>query len=589
MSKKLNNQIYEADEISNYRDMIENTMKKYPNNVAYKYKINFGEENERVIEKKYKEVKEDIEYLGTALLGLDLENEKIAIISNNRYEWCVSYLAVTTSNMVAVPLDKSLPEDDIFNLIKRSRATCVIYEDKYKEIFMKIKEKNSTNLKHYINMDLNKNNLSKDVQSEISFEKLLEDGKQKIVNGDRSYFNVKIDEDKISILIFTSGTTAEAKGVMLSQKNICSNIVAMAKMSRITEKDNLLSFLPLHHTFECTISFLYGFYSGITLCFCDGLKSIAKNLKEYKITDFVAVPLILETIYKKIEKEIRDSGKEKIVKIMSKISNFLLLFRIDIRKKVFKSVFEALGGNIRAVHFGAASMNKDVIKGFENFGIIAVQGYGLTETSPLISAQTDIERVPGSVGMAPYNVDLKLIDLDENGVGEIVVKGPNVMLGYYENEEATKEAFEDGYFKTGDLGYFDKDGYLFIAGRKKEVIVLKNGENIYPNDIENLINELPYIEESIVFPRENDKNEIALGVKVVLDDKESVKRFEDKSEEERKNIIWEDIKKINQKLSQFRRIKELIVTQEPLEKTTTKKIKRFIEIDKILKNFIKKS
>lgn len=580
MKKRQNNEIYEIKKIRHFRDMIQNSVDSYPDNVAYKYKINFGKENEAIVEKKYKEVKEDIEHLGTKFLSMGLEGEKIAVISSNRYEWCLTYLTTTTSNMVIVPLDKSLPEAEIKRLIKRSKATAVVYEDKYKKAFEEIHNENESSLKYYINMDLQKNI---DNSFELSFKEIVEAGKREIVNGSREYFDIDIDENKMSILIFTSGTTAEAKGVMLSQTNICSNIMGMAKMSKMYDTDVLLSFLPLHHTFECTITFLYGFYSGATVAFCDGLKYIAKNLKEYKVSDFVAVPLVLETIYRRIEKTIKESGKEKLIKNMSKLCNFLLKFGIDIRRKVFKQILDELGGNIRIAYFGAASMNKEVIEGYNNFGIETVQGYGLTETSPLVAAETDKEHVPGSVGMAPYNVSIRLKDEDEKGIGEIEVKGPNVMLGYFENEEATKEVFDDGWFMTGDLGYFDKEGYLHIAGRKKEVIVLKNGENVYPNDIEYLINQMPYIAESIVFPKENVKSEIDLGVKVVLDEKESDKAFNGKTEDERKNIIWEDIKKINQKLPTFKRIKELLVTKEPLEKTTTQKIKRFIEIDKILK------
>lgn len=575
--KKLNNEIYEADTIKNFRELVNRSAKKYPNNIAYKFKENLGKPNQKVVEKTYKEVKEEIECLGTVLLKMGLENKKIALIGSNRYEWCESYFAITTSNMVVVPLDKALPEQEIRNLIQRSKADAVIFEDKYSEIFKKLKEENST-LKYYINMDL-----KEEKDGVLSFKKLLVEGKKLLEDGDTKYKDIKIDNEKMSVLIFTSGTTSAAKGVMLSQKNITSNIIAMAKMSKMYETDVLLSFLPLHHTFECTITFLYGFYSGATVAFCDGLKYIANNLQEYKISVFVAVPLVLETIYKKIQKGIKKQGKEKIVNIMSKIANFLLIFHIDIRRKVFKSVLDQLGGNLRIAYFGAASMDKNIIKGYNNFGIDTVQGYGLTETSPLLAAETDKEHCPGSVGMAPFNVKIRLENVDEKGIGEIVAKGPNVMIGYYEDPQATKEAIKDGWFHTGDLGYYNKDGYLFIAGRKKEVIVLKNGENVFPSDIEFLVNELPYVQESLLYSKENSKGELTLGIKVVYDDTLIKEKFGEKSKKEYKDLIWEDIKKINQKLPVFKRIKELIITTEPLEKTTTQKIKRFKEIEKINK------
>ncbi len=574
--KKLNSQIYQADEIKDFRELLNRSAEKYPNNVAYKFKENLGKPNQNVVNKTYKEVKEEVVALGTKLLDMGLEGKKIAVIGNNRYEWCESYLAVTTSNMVIVPLDKALPANEIKSLIERSKADAIIYENKYNEVFENLKNEGNETLKYYINMDL-----EDDKDGVLSFRKLIDSGKELIKNGNKKYDEVKIDNEKMSILIFTSGTTSMAKGVMLSQKNIASNILAMAKMSKMYPNDVLLSFLPLHHTFECTITFLYGFYSGVTVAFCDGLKYIAKNLEEYHVSVFVAVPLVLETIYKKIRKGIKDQGKEKIVNIMSKLANFLLIFHIDIRRKVFKSVLDQLGGKLRIAYFGAASMDKTAIEGYNSFGIETVQGYGLTETSPLLSAETDKQKCPGSVGMAPYNVQIKLEDVDGKGVGEIVAKGPNVMLGYYENPEATAEAIKDGWFHTGDLGYFDKDGFLFIAGRKKEVIVLKNGENVFPSDIEFLVNKLPYVQESILYPKENSKGEITLGIKIVYDEEAIKEKFGEKNKTEYKQAIWEDIKEINRNLSVFKRIKELKITTEPLEKTTTQKIKRFKEIAKI--------
>lgn len=426
--------------------------------------------------------------------------------------------------------------------------------------------------------------LKEDENDILSFHKLVSNGRKEIENGDIKYNNIKQDTEKMAVLLFTSGTTDKSKGVMLSQKNIISNIMGMAQMSKMYDTDVILSFLPLHHTFECTISFLYGFYSGVTIAFCDGLKYLAQNLKEYHATDFVAVPLVLETIYKKIQKGIKEKGKEKLVNIMGKICNFLLMFHIDIRRKVFKSILDELGGKMRILYYGASAMDKEVIKGYEMFGIESVQGYGLTETAPLVSAETDKEHCPGSVGIAPEGVEIKIDSPDENGVGEVLVKGPNVMLGYYENEKATKEAIVDGWFHTGDLGYKNEDGYLFITGRIKEVIVLRNGENVYPTDIEFLVNKLSYVKESMLFPRENAKKEFNLGIKIVYDKDEIIKTFGDKQEGEYRDLVWEDIKKINKELPQFKRIKELILTDEELEKTTTRKVKRFKEIEKILNN-----
>ncbi len=576
---KISNELYEVHTINNFRDMVDKTVEKYPNNVAYKFKENLGKENETIVEKTYSDINKEIEGLATSLLNLGLENKKVVIIANNRYEWCVSYLAITTSNMVAVPLDKMLPEGEIKNLIARSKADAVIYEKKYADIFNRIKESGENeNLKVFINMDL-----ESEKNGVLSYKQLVEQGQKLISEGNDSYSKIEIDNEKMSVLLFTSGTTAQPKGVMLSQKNICYNIMGIAKLAKMYPTDVLLSFLPLHHTFECTITFLFGFYSGVTVAFCDGLKYIQKNLQEYQVSVFVAVPLVLETMYKKIMNGVDKAGKTKLVEKMTKISNFLYKkLHIDIRRKVFKSVLDQLGGKVRVMYFGAASMSKEVIDGYNRFGIATIQGYGLTETSPVIAAETDKLKRPGSVGIAPWLVELDVVDKDEEGVGEVIAKGPNIMLGYYENEEATKEVLKDGWFYTGDLGYFDEDGLLYITGRKKEVIVLKNGENVYPVDIETLVNKLPYVQESIIFPRPNAKNEINLGVKVVYDEQVIKDIYGDKTEKEYEQLIWEEIKEINKQLPAFKRLKELIITTEPLEKTTTQKIKRFKEFEKIL-------
>lgn len=582
MGKKQNCHVYPIERVSNFKEMIDRSCEKYKDHIAYKFKINLGKPNQEIVEKTYGRVKEEIEGLGTSLLNLGLEGKKIAIISNNRYEWCVSYLGITTANMVAVPLDKMLPAKEIKNLIVRAKVDAVIYENKYKEIFENIKQDGDTTLKFYINMDL-----QEDEGEILSFHKLVAEGIKRISEGDERYNSIIQDTEKMAVLIFTSGTTSTSKGVMLCQRNIISNIMGMAQMSKMYDTDIILSFLPLHHTFECTISFLYGFYSGVTIAFCDGLRYLAQNLKEYHATDFVAVPLVLETIYKKIQDGIKAKGKEKLVKTMGKFCNFLLFFHIDIRRKVFKSVLDELGGKMRILYYGASAMDKEVIKGYQMFGIESVQGYGLTETAPLVAAETDKEHCPGSVGIAPEGIEIKIYEPDEKGVGEVIVKGPNVMLGYYENEEATKDAIIDGWFHTGDLGYKNEDGYLFITGRQKEVIVLKNGENVYPSDIEFLVNKLPYVKESLLFPRENAKKELNLGIKIVYDKAELKKAFLNKKEDEYQDLVWQDIKEINKGLPQFKRIKELILTEEELEKTTTQKVKRFKEIGKILQDTCK--
>ena len=567
--------VYEPRVVKNYREMIEYSVKNYANKVAYKYKKNGDLKHIEYVEKTYKQVGEDIKAFSTELLKKGLEYKKVILIGNNRYEWCVSYLAVTSGNMIIVPLDKALPNNEIENLVTRSEAEIAIFDKKYLDVMKKLKKDINVNLQMLICMDnVNDNEVE-------SFTELLKKGKELIKSGDNHYDSIEVNPEKMSVMLFTSGTTNIPKAVMLSQKNICANLSDFASWVKLYPTDTLLSFLPIHHTFECTVTFLYGFYSGCTVAFCDGLKYIQKNLAEYKVSVFVAVPLVMETIYKKIQKAIHDQGKEKLINTMVKISKVFLKCKIDLRKIIFKQILDNLGGNIRLVLYGAAPMNKETIIGFNNFGIELVQGYGLTETSPVIAAESDKEKKPGSVGLALPSLNVKIDNPDENGEGEILVKGPSVMIGYYNNEEENKRAFKDGWFRTGDYGYITEDGFIYVTGRKKDIIVLKNGKNVYPQEIEFLINKIPYIKESLVYQREKDSTDTMLCAKIVYDKDLIKENFGDKIEKEYEKIIWEKIKEINKELPVFKHIKKINITTEPLIKTTTQKVKRYEELKRV--------
>ena len=575
MGDNENRKVYEPRIVKNYREMIEYSVKNYADKVAYKYKKNGDLKHVEYVEKTYEQVGKDIKAFATALLNQGLEHKKIVLIGNNRYEWCVSYLAVTSGNMIIVPLDKALPDNEIENLVTRSEAEVAIFDKKYVEVMKNLKKDTNVNLQMLICMDNIKDN---EVEK---FSSLLQKGEELLKNGDERYEKVEINPEKMSIMLFTSGTTNVPKAVMLSQKNVCANLSDFASWVKLYPTDTLLSFLPIHHTFECTVTFLYGFYSGCTVAFCDGLKYIQKNLAEYKVSVFVAVPLVLETMYKKIQKAIRDQGKEKLINRMIKISNGLLKCKIDLRKVIFKQILDNLGGNIRLVLYGAAPMDKETIVGFNNFGIELVQGYGLTETSPVIAAESDKEKKPGAVGLALPSLNVKIDNPDENGEGEILVKGPSVMMGYYHNEEENKKAFVDGWFKTGDYGYITEDGFIYVTGRKKDIIVLRNGKNVYPQEIENLINKIPYVTESLVYQREKDKTDTMLCAKIVYDKDLIKEALGEKTEKEYKDNIWEKVKEINKELPVFKHIKSIMITTEPLIKTTTQKVKRYEELKRV--------
>ena len=565
--------VYEPEIIENYRELLDRVYSKYKNNVAYKYKKKPSDEE--VIEKTYGEYINDVKALSTSLLELGYERKKVALIGNNRYEWCTIYMAVTTGNMGIVPIDKALRENEIENLVTRSGAEIVFFDKKYNEVMLKLKKDNNNNVNTLISMD------NENIDGIEKYTELLKTGYELLENGSSRYDDIKIDSKKMSVLLFTSGTTNTPKGVMLSQRNICSNLSDFSSWVKIYPKDTLLSFLPIHHTFECTITFLYGMYSGATVAFCDGLKYIQKNMKEYKVSILVAVPLVLETMYKKIQKGIKEQKKEELINKVTKISNGLLKCHIDLRRKFFKQILDTFGGNLRVVLYGAAQMNIETIIGFNNMGIDLVQGYGLTETSPVIAAETDKEKRPGSVGLVFDDLEVKINNPDKDGVGEILVKGPSVMMGYYENEEATKEAFEDGWFKTGDYGYFDKDEFLYVTGRKKDIIVLRNGKNVYPEEIEVLINKIPYIKESLVYQREQSTTDTMLCAKIVYDEELIENILGKKIEKEYKDEIWKEIKKINENLPVFKHIKKIEITTQEFAKTTTQKVKRYKELEKV--------
>ena len=570
---KYKRKLYDADKINDFRELIDRYSKLYSNKVAFEYKETPSSKEH--IKITYSQFASDIKSLGTALINLGLSQKKIAIISPNRYEWCVSYLAITTSDMVVVPLDRALPDNEIESLIIRSKAEAVIFDKKYSEVFSKIAKEKKSNLSHFICMD--------DLADFATYSNLIQKGHSLLLNGDNKYDNVKIDNKKMSIMLFTSGTTSISKAVALSQSNICEDIYALAQMTDIRKEDTFLSFLPLHHTFESTCTFLYGSYSGITIAFCDRLKYVQKNLAEFKVTGFVCVPLMLEIMYKKIKKGIEEQGKAKLVATMTKISNGLLKIGIDIRRKVFKQILDNLGGKLCILIAGGAAMSKEAIQGFLDLGINLLQGYGLTETSPVVAGENDKFKRCGSVGFPLPGINVKIDNPNSEGIGEVAVQAPTVMLEYVDNPEATNEVLKDNWFYTGDLGYFDKDGFLFITGRKKDVIVLKNGKNIFPEELEMLINKLPYVSESMVFGRPLEDGDYKICAKIVYNEDYIAENMANLSKEELFNKVWEDIKEnVNHKMPAYKYIREIILSKTPLIKTTTQKVKRHEELKIIL-------
>ena len=566
--------IHKFTKYTDLKEMLQKSGEEFGDRPAYIFKT---EEKGKFREITHSEFREEINDLGTKLLDLGLKNKRIAVISENRYEWAVDYLAVATGVGVIVPLDKSLPNNEIESLIKRSEVEAIFYSKKYDEVMNKIKEQNETNLKYFISMDLEKEENGIKSQKELT-----EQGKALIDNGNRDFLDAKIDNEKMGIMLFTSGTTAMSKAVMLSHKNICSNLADITSVIKVTEKDRFLSFLPLHHTFECTVGFLYPISVGGAICFCDGIRHIAENIKEYKITAMISVPILFESMYKKVMKGIEKKGKLETVKKGMKISQFLLKFGIDIRKQLFKEIHQTLGEDARLFVSGGAALDPETEKGFNAMGFTMYQGYGLTESSPVIAAEDDKYQRIGSIGKAFPSIEAKIINPDEDGIGELVAKGPSIMLGYYNNEEATKETLEGEWLHTGDLARIDKDGYIFISGRKKFVIVLKNGKNIFPEELETLVNKIEGVKESFVYGRPEDDGDYKICAKLVYDPEIVKEEYGTTDEKELKDILWKEVKKVNKEMPAYKYIRDISVTDKELIKTTTQKTKRAEEIKTVL-------
>jgi len=554
--------MYDYSEPNDIRELLNNACDKYKTRTAFKYK-----QDGKIVEKTYVDFRNDVEALGQGLFDMGLLGEKVAVISENRYEWGVCYLSVINGLGVGVPLDKYLPKIEIENLIERSGAKAIFFSKTYIDTMKEI-AKNNKKLKYYICMD--------EVEDDklLSLKTVIKSGKESLEKGKNEFLTLPIDREKMSILLFTSGTTNLSKGVMLSHKNITSNVRTIINLIKVYETDVHLSLLPLHHTFENTIGLMFMVHAGVCISYCEGIKHIVKNLEEFNVSVLVAVPAIFEVMYSRIQEGIKKSGKEKFLANMIKISEALLKVHIDLRKVLFSSVRNKVGKNLRLMVSGVAPIDKEIIKFFESIGITFLQGYGLTETAPLVCVNSPDKNIYGTVGFPMQRVKVSLDDVDANGMGELIVKGDNVMLGYFNNEEATKESFTaDGWLKTGDLATINEEGAISITGRAKSMIVFENGKKAFPEEYEVLINKLDCVKESFVWGSTSKDGSVQICAKVVLKEDEDVGKCIEK--------IDERIKEINNGIPKYKIIRYFVVTQEELTKTTTLKIKRNIEKDKI--------
>lgn len=572
MSKRLYNYI----EITDLKDMLNKTRNLYGERPAYKIRIEDG---------KYQifthnEVRDMVNSLGTALIDLGLKGKRIGVIGENRYEWELAYLSIICGTGTVVPLDKSLPANELESLIERSDIEAIFFSQNYSKTIEKVKFSEKNKLKHLISMDL-------DVHTDgvYSQKELIKSGKKLLEEGNTEFIDACINPEEMSIMLFTSGTTSKAKVVSLSHKNICSNLMDLASILDVTSDDILLSVLPLHHVFECTVGFLFSLYKGAQTVFCDGIRHIVDNLNEYHVTVMACVPGIYERIFNIIRKKIEKQGKlQEILENEEKYKNDSM----NDKKEVFKEIHDMLGSKVKLFISGAASLDSKIEEKYRLLGINLVQGYGLTETSPVVAIGTNKYYKTGSIGKSVPSVEAKIVDKNDEGIGELVVKGPSIMLGYYGNEEESKEVLKDGWFYTGDLAKIDEDGYIYICGRKKSVIVLKNGKNIFPEEMENLVNKIEGVNESFVFGKQlsEDKENIKINVKIVFDRERVKDVYKVETDEEIYQAILSKVKEINQTMPKYKAIRGMILTEEPLIKTTTNKIKRQANLDIIEKHEI---
>lgn len=557
---------YETREVKDLKDMLNSSCELFGDNVAFLQKDKPGGVYQEI---KFNEYKRDVEALGTALISIGLKDKNIAVIGENRYEWAVSYLGIVNGTGTVVPLDKELPEAELESLIIRGEVSAIIYSKKKNEQIENIKKRIDT-VKYYISMDA-------DETVENSYKNLIKKGNELLDNGDKSFIDAQIDAKKPLIMLFTSGTTEQSKAVLLCHWNIAYDMMCACKSIVVNPEDRFFSVLPLHHTYECTAGFLIPLYRGSSVAYCEGLRYVSQNLKEAKPTMILAVPALFENMYKKVWEAIEKKGKTKLIKTMIKITDALYACRINIKGLLFKQIHENFGGNLRIGIVGAAAMDKDVIAGFRSLGIHMIQGYGLTECSPLAALNRDCYYNDGAAGREVPGIKLKIDQPNDEGIGEICVQGDNVMLGYYKNEEATKKTLKNGWLHTGDLGYIDNDGFLFITGRMKNVLITKNGKNVYPEELESLINKVEIIKESMVYQQENEQKDDTFLAAIIVPDFDKVKeKFGEISDEELKEKLWEEVKGINKQLVSYKYIKQIEVRKEELEKTTTLKIKRYL-------------
>lgn len=555
--------------ITDIRHMIRTSAELYGENTAF-YQKYPGEDSFAAI--SYCEMLRRVNGLGTALIHHGLKGKRIAVIGENCSQWAISYLAVLCGTGIVVPLDKELSGEELRHLLKRAEVSCVLCSSRYRDLFREMSAEWETPL---MLVDFS---AAKDTEGVFSWQGLVEEGDALLAGGDRSFADAEIDPEAMSVILFTSGTTGASKGVMLSHKNLAADLMVAPTVLKVNPWDIFFSVLPLHHTYECTCGFLMPLYKGAAIGYCQGLKYIVRNLQEIRPTMFLGVPAIFENLYRTIWKNIRKQGKEKLVKRMIRLNRGLKKLGIDLSGKLFSQITAVFGGRLRLMICGGAAIDPQVLNGIGDFGILALQGYGLTECSPMGALNPDTAPDPSSIGVPFPGFELKIVDRQEDRIGEICMRGDHVMLGYYQMPEETAAVIdENGWFHTGDLGYISENGYVYLTGRKKNVIITKNGKNVYPEELEYQLSLSPYIAESFVFSSTQPGEQDVSIVASLRPDMDLIRERipGEPSEQEIRTILWEEIDRINESAPLYRKIRKMILRRTEFVKNTSNKLVRF--------------
>lgn len=557
------------------KELITATSEIYKNDIAFRVKVKPGKEPEYK-DYTYADFMENVNALGAAYYSRGFKGGRIAIIGRNQYYWVVAHVACLFGGIVSVPIDKELPLGEMEDSLVRAEVDAVVFDVKNKEQINQIRANGRTKIREYICM----NERAEDC---LNVEELIAEGRTLSSEVKQEFIDFKPVPESMAILLFTSGTTSKSKAVMLSNKGIACNVADLLVFEVFDEHSTNICFLPFHHILGST-GLLFALADGMRNVFSDGIRYIKQNLSEYGVTFFLGVPALIDKMYETVEKGIEKQGKTKTVERAKKLAKFLLIFGIDIRRKLFKEIIAQMGGQLKYIISGGAPLSPRVSQGFTDLGIEIYQGYGLTETSPVLAAENKGHIRAGSIGRPLPAVKIEFQDKDEDGMGELCAKAPNVMLGYYNNDELTQEVIRDGWFHTGDLGYMDDDGYIFLTGRKKDMIVLKNGKKAFPEEIEILLNKIPGVADSFVFgePIDGDWTDLRIAVQVQYSAKEIQEIYGELTPDQIRDTLWEKIKEINQTIPHYKRVTDLYLTEEPFIKTTSLKIKRKEQLARVL-------